>query len=423
MRTGNPGSGALDVWLGDRVVAELTISRRQLAQLRYREDYVTERGEGALGLTVPLPVSGHRYRGELVDYWIESLLPEGETRTVLEQYFRVRRGDGFALLTAIGRDCAGAVAVTPAGEPVTAAASEVKPLTPDEVGQAVAALRQHPLGVDEDVRVSLGGLQSKLLLVQADGGWARPVGGMASTHILKPDPPEFPGLVASEAFALRAAALAGLEAAEARLDTFGGRTVLVVTRFDRSLNDGKLARLHQEDGCQALGIAPSGPAKYQATEAAAFYRRLAALLATHARDPADQLRRLGSALTFTVAIGNTDAHLRNHAFLHQAGTLALSPAYDAAPTAEFTGTRHLALWIGGQSLLAVVTRRHLLRELASWGMAPDSAADVVDSTLDNLADAYDRAARLTPEVSPAIVAACRARTERLRRTASDHAAG
>ena len=416
MSTGNPASGALDVWLGDCVVAELTMSRRQLAQLRYREDYVAERGEGALGLTVPLPVSGRRYRGELVDYWIESLLPEGETRTVLEQYFRVRRGDGFALLTAIGRDCAGAVTVAPAGEPVAAAAGELRPLTPDEVGQAVAALRQHPLGADEDVRVSLGGLQSKLLLVQADGGWARPVGGMPSTHILKPDPPEFPGLVASEAFALRAAALAGLDAAEARLDIFGGRTVLVVTRFDRSLKDGKLARLHQEDGCQALGIAPSGPAKYQATEDAAFYRRLAELLVTHAGDRADQLRRLGATLTFTVAIGNTDAHLRNHAFLHQAGTLALSPVYDAAPAAEFAGTRHLALWIGGQSLLAVVTRRHLLRELVSWGMAPDDAADVIDSTLGSLADAYDQAARLTPEVSPAIVAACRARTERLRRT-------
>jgi serine/threonine-protein kinase HipA len=417
MSIGNPASAALDVWLGDRVVAELTMSRRQLPQLRYREDYVAERGEGALGLTVPLPVSGRRYKGELVDYWIESLLPEGETRTVLEQYFRVRRGDGFALLTAIGRDCAGAVAVTPAGEPVTAA-GELRPLTPDEVGEAVAALRQHPLGVDEDVRVSLGGLQSKLLLVQADGGWARPVGGMPSTHILKPDPPEFPGLVASEAFALRAAALAGLDAAEARLDVFGGRTVLLVTRFDRSLKDGKLVRLHQEDGCQALGIAPSGPGKYQATEDAAFYRRLATLLTTHAGDRADQLRRLGAMLTFTVAIGNTDAHLRNHAFLHGAGTLALSPVYDAAPTAEFAGTRHLALWIGGQSLLAVVTRRHLLHELASWGMLPDDAADVIDSTLGSLADAYDEAAGLIPEVSPAIVAACRARTERLRRTAA-----
>lgn len=416
MTVGNLASRALDIWLGDRVVAELTMSRRQLPQLRYREDYVAERGEGALGLTVPLPVSGRRYKGELVDYWIESLLPEGETRTVLEQYFRVRRGDGFALLTAIGRDCAGAVAVTPAGEPVTAA-DDLRPLTPDEVGEAVAALRQHPLGVDEEVRVSLGGLQSKLLLIQADGGWARPVGGTPSTHILKPDPPEFPGLVVSEAFALRAAALSGLNAAEARLDTFGGRTVLVVTRFDRAQKSGMLLRLHQEDGCQALGIAPSGPGKYQTTEDAACYRRLAGLLATYAEDRADQLRRLGAMVTFTVAIGNTDAHLRNHAFLHGAGTLALSPVYDAAPTAEFASTRHLALWVGGQSLLAVVTRRHLLHELGSWGMAADDAADVVDSTLDRLADSYDQAARLVPEVAPAIVAACRARTERLRRTA------
>jgi serine/threonine-protein kinase HipA len=114
------------------------------------------------------------------------------------------------------------------------------------------------------------------------------------------------------------------------------------------------------------------------------------LLATHARDSAEQLRRLGAMITFTVAIGNTDAHLRNHAFLHKAGTLALAPVYDAAPAAEFAGTRNLALWVGGQSLLAVVTRRHLLQELASWGMAPDEAAVVIDSTLDSLAGAMTR---------------------------------
>jgi hypothetical protein len=61
-------------------------------------------------------------------------------------------------------------------------------------------------------------------------------------------------------------------------------------------------------------------------------------------------------------------------------------------------------------------RHHLLRELASWGLAADEAADVIDSTLDNLANAYDQAARLTPEVAPAIVSACRARTGRLRRS-------
>jgi serine/threonine-protein kinase HipA len=404
----------LDVWLGGRVVADLTVNRRQLAQLRYRDDYVAERGEQSLGLSVPLPVSSRPFKGRLVDRWIESLLPEGETRTTLEQYFRVRRGDGFALLAALGRDCAGAVALLPPGEHLAADdVGALQPLTPTEVERAVASLRQHPLGVDQEVRVSLGGLQSKLLLVQVDGGWARPVGGIPSTHILKPDPPEFPGLVASEAFAQRVAALAGLDAAEVRLESFGDRMVLVVTRFDRELKGGHLVRLHQEDGCQALGASPTGLAKYQASDAAVSYQRLAAVLADHAGNQADQLRRLGAMVTFTVAIGNTDAHLRNHSFLHGTGTLSLSPVYDAAPTAQFAGTRELALWVGGQAMLAVVTRGHIVRELASWGMETDEAAEVVGSTLQRTADALTKALQATPEVPPSVFEACEARVERL----------
>jgi len=405
----------LNVWLGDRIVADLTVNRRQVAQLRYRDDYVAERGEGALGLSVPLPVTSRRFKGDLVDHWMESLLPEGETRTVLEQYFRVHRGDGFALLAALGRDCAGAVAVLPPGEYLAQRANAVQPLTPAEVEEAVASLRQHPLGVDEDVRVSLGGLQSKLLLVQVDGGWARPVGGTPSTHILKPDPPEFPGLVASEAFAQRVAALAGLDAAEVRLEAFGNRLVLVVTRFDRELKDGRFVRRHQEDGCQALGTSPAGPAKYQSSDGTVSYQRLAAVLTAHASDQADELRRLGAMVTFTVAVGNTDAHLRNHSFLHDTGTLKLAPVYDAAPTAQFAGTRDLALWVGGQAMLAIVTRDHIIRELASWRMDHDEAAEVVDSALTRIAAAISKAAQATPEVSRSVVEACEGRVERLLR--------
>lgn len=411
----NDESRGLNVWLGDRIVADLTVNRRQVAQLRYRDDYVAERGEGALGLSVPLLVTSRRFRGDLVDHWIESLLPEGETRTVLEQYFRVRRGDGFALLAALGRDCAGAVAVSPPGEDLAQRAEALQPLTPAQVEEAVASLRQHPLGVDDDVRVSLGGLQSKLLLVQADGGWARPVGGTPSTHILKPDPPEFPGLVASEAFAQRIAALAGLDAADVRLEAFGNRLVLVVTRFDRQLKDSRLVRRHQEDGCQALGTDPAGPAKYQSSDGLVSYQRLAAVLAAHAGDQTGELRRLGAMVTFTVAIGNTDAHLRNHSFLHSAGTLKLAPVYDAAPTAQFAGTQDLALWVGGQAMLAAITRDHIIRELASWGMNRDEAVEVVDSTLTRVAAAISKAAQATPEVPLPVVEACETRVERLLR--------
>lgn len=139
------------------------------------------------------------------------------------------------------------------------------------------------------------------------------------------------------------------------------------------------------------------------------------MLAAHASDQADQLRRLGAMVTFTVAIGNTDAHLRNHSFLHGTGTLSLAPVYDAAPAAQFAGTRDLALWVGGQAMLAVVTRGHVIRELAGWGMDTDEAAQVVDSTLQRVADAVSKAAQATPEVSRPVVASCEARVERLLR--------
>jgi serine/threonine-protein kinase HipA len=288
-----------------------------------------------------------------------------------------------------------------------------------DVDEAVSQLRQHPLGVDEEVRVSLGGLQSKLLLVQAGDGWARPVAGFPSTHILKPDPPEFPGLVASEAFAQQASRLAGLETADSWLDTFGGRTVIVVKRFDREMRDGKLTRVHQEDGCQALGVDPTGLGKYQALDGAASYRRLAGILASNAADPAGELRKLAAMVTFTLAIGNADAHLRNHALLHSGETVRLSPIFDASPAAEFAGTRQLALWIDGQSLLGVVTRGHLIREFASWGWGPgpDGAGELIGATLTKLMAAYPDAMRLVPEVSPAIVEACQQRTARLLRQA------
>lgn len=403
----------LEIWLHGRVIAELEMSRRQSPLLRYREDYVAERGDGAPGLSVPLPVSSRPFRGDVVGYWMESLLPEGEARTVLEQYFGARRGDGFALLAAIGRDCAGAVAALPPGGEPAPATRAPEPLTPAELAEAVAALRRHPLGVDEDVRASLAGLQRKLLLVQADAGWARPAIGLPSTHILKPDRPEYPGLVAGEAFTQRAAAMAGLAAAESRLETIGGRTVLVVTRFDRDVTGATLRRRHQEDGCQALGLDPSGPAKYQNLDGTASYRQLARVLASHAGDVAAELRRLAAMLTFTIAVGNTDAHLRNHAFLHADGKLTLAPIYDAAPTIGFAGNRQLALWIDEQPLLTAVTRAQMIREITAWGVDRDEAAQVVSGTLAALAGSYDEAARAVPEAPAGVVDACRRRTESL----------
>jgi serine/threonine-protein kinase HipA len=394
----------LTVWLHADPVADLRLDRRGRLSLRYRPDVIDRLGQGALCLSVALPVRAGPYRDAAVERWIEGLLPEGETRTVLERRFAVRRGDSFALLCALGRDCAGAVAFLDPPE-MPAAHPEPTPQSDQEVADAIADLPAHPLGADEDVRVSLGGLQAKLLLTRTDDGWARPTGAAPSTHLFKPDPPGMTGLVASEALAMETVRLAGLAAAHVELLEFGGRPVLAVERYDRRLVDGVTHRLHQEDGCQALGLDPFRD-KYQISDRPPSYQALAGVLADHAAEPSAQWRRLGELMTATVALGNSDGHARNHSVLIQDGVVLLAPAYDIAPTVEFVSGRRAGLWIGGQAMLFAITRGHLAREMASWGVPATDARTVVDTTLERLAAAVPLAADLVSVVDEALVDRC-----------------
>jgi serine/threonine-protein kinase HipA len=407
----------LAVWLHSDPVADLALDRRGRLSLQYRSEVVDRLGHGALCLSVALPVHSRPYRHDAVERWIEGLLPEGETRTVLEQRFAVRRGDSFGLLCALGRDCAGAVAFldpqeTPAVHP------EPTPQSEQEVVDALADLPAHPLGANEDVRVSLGGLQAKLLMTRtAAGGWARPTGGAPSTHLFKPDPPGMAGLVASEALALETVRLAGLAAARVELLQIGGRPVLAVERYDRRLVDGVVQRMHQEDGCQTLGLDPARE-KYQTSDRPPSYRALTGVLADHAADPLSEWRRLGELMTATVALGNGDAHARNHSVLLQDGVVRLAPAYDLAPTVDFVSGRRAGLWVDGQAMLFAITRGHLTREMTSWGVPATEASALVDTVLERLAVALPAAADLLPTVDVALLERCAARIAALARSAA-----
>jgi hypothetical protein len=95
--------------------------------------------------------------------------------------------------------------------------------------------------------------------------------------------------------------------------------------------------------------------------------------------------------------------------------VSLAPIFDAAPTAPLARTRQLALWVDEQSILALVTYRHLIREMTGWGLAEDSAGEIADATLTALEGCYAKAAQAVPEVSPGIVADCETRTANLLR--------
>jgi serine/threonine-protein kinase HipA len=404
----------LAIWLGGRHVADLDQDRRGRLILAYTQPALDEFGLGGLCLSVSLPVAAKPYRGDRAQYWAEGLLPEGETRSALERNFGVARGDTFGLLAAIGRDCAGAIMILPEGE-VPASPAVVRSVHGVvDVAAAIEALPLSPLGAGEEVRVSLGGLQSKLLLARNDGSWLRPSPSVPSTHILKPDPPQFQGLVAAEAFTLKAAAFAGMEAADVDLEAVDGRLVLIVTRFDRHTDqDGRVRRIHQEDGCQALMLSPERQKYQRSVETSPSLLALAKVLRVHGVDPIEDLARLLAVTTLHVAVGNTDAHARNHAFLHRDGGVTLTPLYDAAPTREFVSTRELALWVRDQPYWWAVTPEHLVDEAGRWGLPRSRATQVVRGTLERLGPALAKAAEEVPEVSEEIVSNCIAQTAAL----------
>lgn len=405
----------LAVWLKDEHIADLEQVKSGELRLRYAQASIARHGQGSIVLSIALPVEP-RHRGAAVARWVESMLPEGETRTSLEDRFGVRRGDSFGLLAAVGADCAGAVSfLHPGARPIDRLGG-AQPLDTAGLTQAVAGLPQHPLGADEDVRVSLGGLQAKLLLTQISNGvWARPTGGAPSTHIAKPDPLAFPGLVVDEAFSLALAGAAAFRVPEFELRTdWGARPVLVLKRFDRVIREGTVSRVHQEDGSAALGLDPNGRNKYQSQDPGSpSLKKIAALLRRHGGRWITDFASLARDMTLRIAVGDTDGHARNYGLLHTGSAVEMAPIYDVAPTSLHVAGKQVGLWVGGQPYLAHITAEHLAAEVASWGVPKAAARDVVTTSLGQLSAAIPEARERVPQVSAQTVAAIEGRLQRL----------
>ena len=231
-------------------------------------------------------------------------------------------------------------------------------------------------------------MQDKLLLTRRpDGSWARPLGGVASTHLLKPQPATFPDLVELEAFGLHFAGALGADAARAEVLAVEGRPVLAVERYDRHVDpDGRVTRVHQEDFCQACGRLPEQ--KYQ-VDGGPGWADVAAVLRAVAADPREQLLALVRALVVTVLLGNADAHARNLSLLHPLDGPRLAPLYDLVPTVHLTRVpgappldERMAMSVHGRWGIRDVTRVDVLAETRNWPVPRRLAAAVVDECVE-----------------------------------------
>jgi len=369
----------LAVWLYGNRVAVLDEERHR-PRLVYTERALSRYPLGTPLLSLSLPVRPERHSQGVVRPFLDGLLPEGESRLAVAKDFNALASDSYALIRAVGRDCAGAVVIQPADEPPPPPASTLtaERLDESQIEGLVANLRTAPLGVDARVRISLGGVQEKLLLTRMpDGAWGRPVDGTPTTHILKPEVPRFPRTVENEAMCMRIARHIGLPVAAVETTVIGTRTLLVVERYDRNVRkDGTVERIHQEDFCQATATLLDK--KYQ-DRGGPSLRRIAGLLQAAASP--GSLEALLKAVTMNVIIGNGDAHAKNFSLLHEpSGALTLAPLYDLLCTLRY-GDDRLAMYIDDVQKMDRVTSERIISEAVAWGLSKNRAAQIVNDLL------------------------------------------
>jgi serine/threonine-protein kinase HipA len=405
----------LAVWLNGERVAVID-RERDRPRLEYTEEALRRYPLGTPLLSLSLPVSSRRYTQGIVRPFLDGLLPEGESRKSIARDVHVPERDTFGLIRALGRDCAGAVVIQPAEDPAPPAptTTTAEPLSTEEIEALVRDLKSAPLGVGGRVRISLAGVQEKLVLTRMpDDSWGRPVDGTPSTHILKPEIAAYPDTVENEAFCMRVAKHLGLDVSSIETTKIGGRKLIVVERYDRVVAaDGTVRRIHQEDFCQATGVAPE--TKYE-EDGGPSLLRIAGIL----RDVAspDSLERLLQAVTVNSLIGNGDAHAKNFSLLHlEDGALTLTPLYDLMCTMYY-GNDRLAMHIDTIHRTDRLTVERIVNEAVRWGMSRDRATEVVVNLLEKAPGALRLAREETEGVPAKLAATVKAQLKQLETTA------
>jgi serine/threonine-protein kinase HipA len=348
-------AAALNVWMNGEFVGAWAVSRSGASTFQYDPKWARSPSARALSLSLPITAAHSEHRGDVVYNYFDNLLPDSaDIRRRIGTRFKTRSLQAFDLLTAIGRDCVGAVQLLPEGaQPVGWNHVESEPLSDQQVERVlIAASSAAPLGqrgdAAEDFRISIAGAQEKAALLRFGGRWHRPLGATPTTHILKLPlglvgnmRADMSESVENEWLCAQILHELGLPVAVTEMARFGAQKVLVVERFDRrwmgveagAQNAARftppeptwIARLPQEDMCQATGTAPTR--KYQA-DGGPGLRECLAVLAGSEQAARDSNYFALTQLAFWL-LAATDGHAKNFSiFHHRGGGFALTPLYD-----------------------------------------------------------------------------------------------
>ena len=351
---------SLALWAEGRQVATLGYEPlNDRWSLDYDPVWVNTPQSFPLSPALPLEPPANGYATGAVKRFVENLLPEGRALDITATTYHVSRTNVFALINALGAETTGAFRFWRLGEaPPSIAATAPREVTRDELNQRLSERDAVSLAVwDGKVRMSIAGLQDKLMVyldrpLEEGGGMFLVEPPLASTHILKPEPDRAvtPHLVVNEHFCMSLARRMGLPVAEVGIYRTP-RPVLVVTRFDRKVQQGVtgpvVQRPHIIDACQASDLPAaykyernfgSGEQVRNIREGVSFAILFDRVEQT-VNKAAARLTMLRWAL-FQFMIGNSDAHGKNFSFFVRRQGLDPAPWYDLVSVVQYPGIDH-----------------------------------------------------------------------------------
>lgn len=339
----------LQVCYEEKIVGNLDVDN-QLLSFTYSELWL--KAAASFPLSPHLPLAPTTYRGNSVLFFFSNLLPEGAILSTILKLKRLPEGNIYAQLKILGEEVAGAFSIIAENELKFLQKPSYELYSQSAIEQDLSQLSRHiPLLMQhQKLRLSLAGAQNKIPVKFEENKFWLPVNGAPSTHILKPaiQPADlYVDSVWNEALCLRLAHDCGLKTISFELSFFSSQPVLLIERYDRVKENGKIKRLHQLDFCQLTERLPDQ--KYE-KEGGISLHMIFEMIDCYTDKPAVNRLKVLDWVIFNYLVGNADAHAKNLAVLILPDNkIQLTPFYDILCTAIYEGLdTKMAMAIGGE---------------------------------------------------------------------------
>jgi len=330
----------LIVYYNNEITGTIIRDRQGFMNFDYTESWRNK--PNSFPISYSLPLSGSYTKGLTDHRFFANLLPEAASRNSLCHGLGISADNDFALLAAIGGECAGALKIVPEDSEDSSEQGYEK--IKDEMLQK--AIQTHipytRIHTEGKLRLSLAGAQDKWPVLYNNDGLFWPIGNSPSSHILKFASKLYTGLEWNEAYISFILGQLKLPTVEVlKRDDY-----ILVPRYDRILHpDGKIHRLHQEDMCQALGY--SSHRKYE-SEGGPGIKEIINLIKEISITPAKDILNIIRWQLLNLLLGNSDGHGKNISILYTPQGPKLAPFYDLVCTKIYSGiSKEQALSTGG----------------------------------------------------------------------------